>query len=1290
MDTNVSFLKYELASTIEQAVRCAVETVLRETARVVGSKLTAAHTAAAESHRENQSLRERLDISESELKAVRYYMTAAEKNIKQCLLLNQSQPRSHTASSEATNAGDTMFSLPSTSDPSLSPHGSSVTRRSVKSLRSLSARPQFSKSFPSVGLCLPTVQSEWTRSGTNRRRMRSSPSGNPYLTNHSRTTHTDLQTEHVLLRTAEDTENQFYITDEGVTDKEYTGSLGGEDDAGRILQETEGELPQTEEQSEITKFEFEMGVPAGDVNELGLIRVMEDGDEVKDGAVKIEDDADGPILEPLVPEPSIPLQQMSPPSAESGGGSSGIGFVTASLENPDLASMQMQRESPDKVHRCNVCGRGFRRFYCLKTHQRIHTAMANERTALLAHTSESAMSTSGQQEPGFVNRGAHSATPRSLNTFFGVIVPTVLSMFSIVLFLRTGFVVGHAGLLQGLIMLGVAYFIISLTILSICAISTNGAVEGGGAYFMISRSLGPEFGGSIGLMFYLAKVCACGVYVLGLVEAILNIFGRDPGSSVSEGIRVLPQGYWYTVLYAAVVLQLCLLVCLVGANMYSRTSFLILMVVTISLLTILISPLATGPHSFTITHQCGSNRTCVYNGIYTGFNYTTLRNNLGPGYSLDYSTNTIMSFATVFAVMFTSCTGIMAGANMSGELKNPSVAIPKGTIIAVSYTFCVYVILFLLVSSTCNRVLLTQDYGFFQRINIWPPFVIIGVYCASLSAAMCSLIGASRILHALALDQLFGLPLAPAAITSKSGNPWVAVVYTWALVQCVVFAGQLNFIAGLVTVFYLLAYAAVDLACLALEWASAPNFRPTFQYFSWHTCLLGIISCLVMMFVINPFYSSASIVVLLLLLLILHYRSPTSSWGYISQALIFHQVRKYLLMLDVRKEHVKFWRPQVLLMVANPRSSCQLITFVNQLKKGGLYVLGHVQLGDLDVLPSDPVQPQYNFWLSLVDKLGVKAFVDLTLSPSVRQGTQHLLRITGLGGMKPNTLILGFYDNCVPEDYFLLDPAFFHESGGKSSEGDDFGVDLPSLQAHFPPVRNTECPRCLSAEEYVGIISDAIKMGKNVCLGRYFFQLEGERDAMKNDDMERSIDVWPLNLLQPESSSYVDVCSLFLLQMACVLNMSTRFRRAKLRIFLCVEAASGDQGWMVKEETLRDLLGKLRIRASIKIVQWDTVVKLHGGVNEPWSTKPGVAHTEGQPDGLESVASGAPESFLSGVNRLLLEHSAQAAVRFLYLPCPPADSRQSEQYLAQLEVVTRDLGPTLLIHGLTPVTCTEL
>uniref|UniRef100_A0A8C8JBK0 Solute carrier family 12 member 9 n=1 Tax=Oncorhynchus tshawytscha TaxID=74940 RepID=A0A8C8JBK0_ONCTS len=906
--------------------------------------------------------------------------------------------------------------------------------------------------------------------------------------------------------------------------------------------------------------------------------------------------------------------------------------------------------------------------------------MSNEHTPLLAHgvcglSADNAVCGIGASE-GTGEANTPNAVPRKLNTFFGVIVPTVLSMFSIVLFLRTGFVVGHAGLLQGLVMLLVAYTIISLTILSICAISTNGAVQGGGAYFMISRSLGPEFGGSIGLMFFLAKVCACGVYVLGLVEALLDIFGQDPASS--SVFRVLPQGYWYTVLYSSIVLLLVLMVCLVGAHIFARTSFLILLVVTISLLSIYISPLAlTTPLKFLITHQGPGNQTLTYNASYTGFNGTTLKDNLGSGYTVDYSTGKVMSFATVFAVMFTSCTGIMAGANMSGELKNPSAAIPKGTIIAVLYTFIVYVLLFILASSTCERTLLAQDYGFFQRINIWPPFVTIGIYCSALSAAMCSLIGASRILHALALDQLFGFPLAPAAITSSSGNPWVAVLYTWGLAQCVVFAGQLNAIAGLVTVFYLLAYAAVDLACLALEWASAPNFsfhpsftcftclpvftRPTFQVFSWHTCLLGILSCLVMMFVINPVYSSASIVLLLLLLLFLHYRSPTSSWGYISQALIFHQVRKYLLMLDVRKDHVKFWRPQVLLMVANPRSSCQLINFVNQLKKGGLFVLGHVKLGDLGniIWMVTGFYPSSNILFSAFDY------------------PPPLLSLQG--GMKPNTLVLGFYDSCTPEDYFLQDPAFCESKG---SGGDDFGVDLPSLQAHFPPVRHLESPRWLTSEEYVGIISDAIKMSKNVCLGRYFFQLQGEGMGTKMDGAARIIDVWPLNLLQPSSTSAasVDVCSLFLLQMACVLNMASRWRHARMRIFLCVEAESSDQGWVVKEETYRELLRKLRIRASIKIVPWDSVVQLYG---QKQTQDPEL-------EGLTKPAQALSEDFQSAVNRMLMEHSAEAAVRFLYLPRPPAHSSQSHKYLSQLEAVTYGLGPTLLIHGLTPVTCTEL
>ncbi|EPY78519.1 solute carrier family 12 member 9 [Camelus ferus] len=735
--------------------------------------------------------------------------------------------------------------------------------------------------------------------------------------------------------------------------------------------------------------------------------------------------------------------------------------------------------------------------------------MASENSPLLAYR---LLGEEGVAFPANGAGGPGGASARKLSTFLGVVVPTVLSMFSIVVFLRIGFVVGHAGLLQALAMLLVAYFILALTVLSVCAIATNGAVRGGGAYFMISRTLGPEVGGSIGLMFYLANVCGCAVSLLGLVEAVLDVFGAD--ATGSSGLRVLPQGYGWNLLYGSLLLGLVGGVCTLGAGLYARASFLTFLLVSGSLASVLISFVAVGPRDIPLTPQPGPNGSSLppQVGHFTGFNSSTLKANLGAGYAKDYTTGAMMTFASVFAVLFNGCTGIMAGANMSGELKDPSRAIPLGTIVAVAYTFFIYILLFFLSSFTCDRTLLQEDYGFFRAISLWPPLVLIGIYATSLSASMSSLIGASRILHALAQDDLFGVILAPAKVVSRGGNPWGAVLYSWSLVQLVLLAGKLNTLAAVVTVFYLVAYAAVDLSCLSLEWASAPNFRPTFSLFSWHTCLLGVASCLLMMFLISPGAAGGSLLLMGLLSALLTARGGPSSWGYVSQALLFHQVRKYLLRLDVRKDHVKFWRPQLLLLVGNPRGALPLLRLANQLKKGGLYVLGHVTLGDLDCLPSDPVQPQYGAWLSLVDRAQVKAFVDLTLSPSVRQGAQHLLRISGLGGMKPNTLVLGFYDDAAPEDHFLTDPAFSEPADGTQE--------------------------------------DALKMNKNVVLARACGALPPERLSRGSGGTSQPhhVDVWPLNLLRPRGGpGYVDVCGLFLLQMATILGMGPPPDRGGLR-----------------------------------------------------------------------------------------------------------------------------------------------
>lgn len=392
-----------------------------------------------------------------------------------------------------------------------------------------------------------------------------------------------------------------------------------------------------------------------------------------------------------------------------------------------------------------------------------------------------------------------------------------------------------------------------------------------------------------------------------------------------------------------------------------------------------------------------------------------------------------------------------------------------------------------------------------------------------------------------------------------------------------------------------------------------------------------------------------------------------------------------------------------------------------------------------DTLPSDPLQSQYDSWLSLVDHLNIKAFVNLTLADSVRHGIQHLLFISGLGqcrhrhvlcfcysffnrsfllliltstgGMRPNTLVLGFYDDCFPKD-MLTDPSM-----STIQCVDHSGHSLPFDQNpplfHFSSLRMSNerqdfgefgDGKALGPQEYVAVIADAMKMLKNVVLARYFNSFD------RSDVLSPSffypgkrpvyVDVWPVNLLRPDSSSYVDTCSLFLLQLACILNMVRAWRKAKLRLFLCVEEGQSVRG---SEEKLGQLLKELRIKAQVYPVPWDQEVALHWqrqGERGQKSQSPdasteeknhGEEEEEDYVNSFPSNVTRLSDNYLLAVNQLIL-NTAQPppAVRFLYLPRPPADTRRYTTYLRQLELLTQDLGPTLLIHGVTPVITTDL
>lgn len=821
---------------------------------------------------------------------------------------------------------------------------------------------------------------------------------------------------------------------------------------------------------------------------------------------------------------------------------------------------------------------------------------------------------------------------------------------------------------------------------------------------MISRTLGPEFGGAIGSLFFLANLVGCGLAITGCVEGLIQNFGPG-GYLVSEGsLGFLEDGRWYRFMYCSLINTLILLVVLIGAAMFAKTSAFILGVVVVCLISTYISFIVQGPKEVSIPSENNLlNRTLIPHLNYTGLSRETFIENLHPNYGQDYTSDgSYVNFAIVFGVLFSGVTGIMAGANMSGELKNPSKSIPAGTLSAVLFTFICYIALSVLMAATSPSILLRNNYLFLMPVNVLPAFVALGILTATFSTALSNLIGSSRVLEALAKDQVFGSFFNFVIRGTWNNNPIAAVITSWMLVEAILLIGSLNTIAQINSVLFMLSYMATNLACLGIEITGAINFRPTFKYFTWHTAFLGLMGTLIMMFVINPIYASMSVILCLILVIALHLFSPASQgaqWGSISQALMFHQVRKYLLMLDSRKDHVKFWRPQMLLLVSSPRSCCPLIHFVNDMKKGGLYVVGHVEVGEFKDNEVDPTVEEYNQWLSLIDHMRVKAFVELTLAKSVREGIQHLIRISGMGAMKPNTIILGFYDEEACCDFFDDENSPYRTNKFTSS---NTGI-------LFPYRKKNEI-KSLSPDEYVNIVSDVLRMRKNVCLCRHFHRLNKTTIAKSNHI--KYIDLWPINVFDPTNNDPFDTASQFMMQLACIINMLPVWKNLQLRVFLCEIGENEQQPFeSPAEHRLKQLLNQLRIQATIhQIPEWKNS---NDTPRNRTLLKNLTRNSENENSTMSEENLNRMKLYMQRINQMIRDNSNSTAVTFMYLPPPPNNSvnfkAKCSNYLVRLtklkkrnffkknnffqdllSELTYDLPPVILVHGLSTVTSTSL
>lgn len=772
-----------------------------------------------------------------------------------------------------------------------------------------------------------------------------------------------------------------------------------------------------------------------------------------------------------------------------------------------------------------------------------------------------------------------------LDTFSGVFLPTSLNVLLILMFLRFGLIIGQLGILGTFSLLLLSYSINILTTMSISAISTNGTVKGGGAYYMISRSLGPEFGGAIGIIFFFGQILNSSLNVVGLVEPLLTNF-NDTSGIIS---KLLPTSPLYNFLYSSLLLLLCVGVALVGAELVAKTALALFITLFLSTISIPISTFFVQPF--------GSGA-----GFYSGLSLQTFKDNFLPHFTSGAAGSvqplgTPENFRNLFGIFYPATAGIFAGAAMSGDLKNPSKSIPLGTIKALVVTFFLYSSVIISMGSAIPRGLLYLDIGVIQTVNIHPSIVIAGELATSMFSVIMGIVGAATILNAIADDKIIpGIGIFSTFKKSKeekSKAARYAVIFTWFSAQVFLLA-DINQIATFITMAFLMTFIVTNIACFLLKIGSAPNFRPSFKYFSTKTAFTGAVACLIAMFIVDGLSAAFVIFCLLFLIVSIHYTTPPSQFGDISQLLIYHQVRKYLLRLKLHMS-VKYWRPQILLLVDSPRSSWNLIGFCNHLKKGGLYILGHVVIMKEDnndhskskkkslftVNTYKEVQKQKSAWVKLRELLGIKAFVQIALGPTLPWGVRNVFLGSGLGGMRPNITVIAFYN-------FIK-----------------HGISLPVMPTQGMSLPTDACRQeaKVSINQWVQIVEDLIIMQATVAVAANFRDLDltkftahkphfWSKPKVRHTGPKKYIDLYPIQMSSINQmdngksilSTNFDTYTL-ILQLGWILSTVDEWKYTHI-LRVCAFVETQDE---VEEETgrLKELLTNLRIDAELKIISLD-------------------------------------------------------------------------------------------------------
>ncbi|RMH22894.1 MAG: amino acid permease [Gemmatimonadetes bacterium] len=558
------------------------------------------------------------------------------------------------------------------------------------------------------------------------------------------------------------------------------------------------------------------------------------------------------------------------------------------------------------------------------------------------------------------------------------------------MYLRFGWVVANVGLLGTFLIVTLSTSITFLTGLSIAAIATDQRVRTGGAYYMISRSLGLEAGGAVGIPLYIAQALSVALYTIGFAESVVRTFpaldARWVGLVVTLGVAALA---------------------LTSARAAIRAQYFIMAAIGLSLVSLALGqPLDGEPAGLTGTVA-------------------------DPA-----------PFWVVFAVFFPAVTGIMAGVNMSGDLENPASSIPKGTFAAIGVGYVIYMALPALLAFRAGPEALASDPLVMRRMAFWGDAILLGVWGATLSSAVGSMLGAPRVLQALARDRV--LPRWLRWLGRGSGEddePRVGTVLTLGVALVAVWMADLDAIAPILTMFFLTTYGVLNVVAGVERFLGSPSFRPTFRV-HWIFSLLGALGCVWVMFLIDARATVIAIAFVAAVYVWLERQELEAAWGDVRRGIWMTLTRAGLLRLRGAPDP-KNWRPNTLVLSGAPSRRWHLIDLANGFShsKGLVSVATVVPEASVE---GERLQTMEENIRDYLDRRGVQALVRVLAAPDPFEGARRLVDAYGLGALVPNTILVGHSNDVEERDQFCAMVRHFHRAQRNllilhAREGEQFG-----------------------------------------------------------------------------------------------------------------------------------------------------------------------------------------------------------------------------------------------------------